>query len=78
MNKKSNPWENLFIRSEQPTTCPNCGSRTEIVSDMCYLIMIDQPMIHKCLNFSCKFEFVEVNEEDCIDLGDNHLIHLWL
>jgi C4-type Zn-finger protein len=49
-----------FIRTDQPTTCPSCGTRTVIVMDL-----IDSPyqtQIHKCLSINCGFEFIE--EED--------------
>jgi hypothetical protein len=41
----------IFINSEQPTTCSKCGNRTEIIKDE---ITFQQ---HKCLTIKCSFEF---------------------
>lgn len=50
----------VYIRNDQPTTCPCCGARTEILLDK-----FDFPkntQFHKCLSNNCGFEFIE--EED--------------
>ncbi len=46
----------VYIYSEQPTTCPRCSGRTEIISDFSHIKDVIQ--IHKCLNPSCREEFV--------------------
>jgi hypothetical protein len=42
----------VFIGSDQPTTCPTCGNRTEIVNDF---ILSQQ---HKCFSTDCNFQFM--------------------
>ena len=45
-----------FIMSDQPTTCPKCGSRTDSFD-------IDkEKQQHLCLNDSCNFEFFKEEE----------------
>ena len=51
----------FFIRTDQPTTCPHCGSRTEILLDI--TDSPDQTQIHKCLSIKCGFEFIEVDDK---------------
>ena len=46
----------LFSFSDQPTTCPQCGLRTEIVADH-----VDSPaktQEHRCPSAECGFEFI--------------------
>jgi len=54
----------VYIYTDQPTTCPKCGSRTEIV------LTLDQTpehtQYHKCSFESCNYEFII--EED-LDLS---------
>lgn len=51
----------IFLSSDQPTTCPKCGIRTEIINDF----VISQ--YHKCLSEMCNFEFIlEFEIEDRI------------
>jgi hypothetical protein len=46
--------------TEQPTTCPYCGNRTEIILDLIRTNLKAQ--IQQCLNGNCRKIFVE--EED--------------
>lgn len=46
----------VFIYSDQPTTCPECGTRTEIILDLSHIK--NQTQIHQCLSKKCAFEFV--------------------
>lgn len=46
----------VFIYSDQPTSCPKCDSRTEIILDLSHTM--DETQIHKCLNKKCEYEFV--------------------
>ena len=46
----------VFIYSDQPTTCPKCGSRSEIILDLSHTKDVVQ--IHKCPNLKCEYEFV--------------------
>lgn len=55
----------VFIYSDQPATCPECGTRTEIILDLSHIK--NQTQIHQCLNKKCAFEFVmqhDVNFEN--------------
>ncbi len=51
-----------FIYSDQPTTCPECGVRSEIIVDLSHTK--DQTQVHKCPNEKCKFEFVMQYDSD--------------
>lgn len=42
----------IFLGNDQPTTCPKCGVRTEILSDR---LLMQQ---HLCLNETCTYEFI--------------------
>jgi len=46
----------VYIFTDQPTTCPKCGSRTEITLDL-YLTP-KQTQHHICYSTICNFEFV--------------------
>lgn len=49
----------IFLSSDQPTTCPKCGNRTEIIKDL----VVSQH--HKCLSEKCHFEFMlDFDSED--------------
>ena len=50
----------IFIYSDQPTTCPNCGTRTEIT--LALLEDPEQTQHHKCLSIDCNFEFIMQND----------------
>lgn len=53
-------FKKVYIRSEQPSTCPKCFSRTKIVLDLSHTN--DETQIHRCLNINCQEEFVEQND----------------
>lgn len=52
----------IFIYSDQPTTCPKCGLRSEIILDLSHTKY--QTQIHKCPSKKCNFEFVMQYDED--------------
>ncbi len=52
----------IFIYSDQPTTCPKCGLRSEIILDLSHTKCKTQ--IHKCASDKCSFEFVMQYDED--------------
>lgn len=58
-------YKEVFIFSEQPTTCPKCSCRTNLILDFSHTK--DQTQIHKCLNKNCNFEFVLQTDEDFND-----------
>ncbi len=55
-----NIYDEVLILSEQPTTCPSCGGRTEIILDLSHTQ--EGTQIHKCLNTSCINIFVAQSE----------------
>jgi hypothetical protein len=52
----------VFIYSDQPTTCPKCGVRSELVLDLSHTK--DETQIHKCPKHNCEYEFVMQFDED--------------
>ena len=55
----------IFIYSDQPTTCVTCGRRTEIVLDSPF--SDEKTQIHKCPSIDCGFEFVLKEDSDFED-----------
>ena len=55
-------YSEIFVYSDQPTTCPKCGLRSEIILDLSHTKLKTQ--IHKCPNDKCSFEFVMQYDED--------------
>ena len=49
-------FNNVFIYSDQPTTCKKCGARTEIILDLSHTF--NKTEIHRCYDKACTFEFV--------------------
>ncbi len=47
----------VFFRTDQPTTCPKCGNRTEILLDLSHTL--NETQLHECLSVNCKKIFVE-------------------
>lgn len=52
----------LFVYSDQPTTCPYCGARSELIGDM--QNSTDLMQVHKCMNIRCQIEFVMIYDKD--------------
>jgi hypothetical protein len=50
----------VYVFTDQITTCPICGSRTEIFLDLTETQ--EQTQHHKCLAANCSFEFVIQND----------------
>ena len=50
----------VYSFTDQPATCPKCGSRTEITIDL--IDLPEKTQLHKCRSIDCGFEFVM--EED--------------
>lgn len=48
--------------TKQPTTCPYCGMRSEIISDLLHTNSKSQ--IQKCLNVVCQNNFVEIEDTE--------------
>jgi hypothetical protein len=57
----------IFLANDQPTTCPKCGRRTNIIFDLSHSTFGTQ--IHECFGEECKFVFITEEDEELI----NHL-----
>lgn len=44
----------VYLISDQPTTCGLCGARTDFVVEE------DGTQVHQCLNKDCKYRFIVV------------------
>lgn len=55
-------YSEVFIYSNQPTTCPLCGACTKIILDLSHTKY--QTQIHKCHNKNCNFEFIIQFDDD--------------
>ncbi len=51
----------VYLYSEQPTTCPRCGLRTEIVIDLSPTN--NNTQVHKCLNVYCSHNFIVQSDQ---------------
>jgi hypothetical protein len=50
-----------YLITDQPTTCPVCGTRTDVVAD--FLHTFQKLSVQACLNTQCKHVFFEVEDE---------------
>ena len=48
----------LYLINDQPTTCPLCGARSDIISDFYHTNLL--MLINECLYGGCKYVFLEV------------------
>ena len=55
-------YSELYTFADQPTTCPSCGTRSEIILDMQHTRDLTQ--VHKCLSEICQREFVMVQDDE--------------
>lgn len=55
-------YNNTFVYSDQPTTCPKCLRRSDIILNLSHTLR--QYQVHKCLNNSCGNEFVMEYDKD--------------
>jgi len=49
-------FQEVLIINDQPTTCPKCGMRTEVVLDLSHIT--NQIQINRCFNEECNCQFV--------------------
>lgn len=56
----------IFLPSEQPTTCPKCGCRTAYICDLPDTEYISQ--LHLCLSNKCKFTFIVEDDPENFDI----------
>lgn len=52
----------VYIYSDQPSTCPKCGCRSEVILNLSHTT--DKTEVHLCPNASCNYEFVMQYDED--------------
>lgn len=57
-------YKEIILFSDQPITCPKCGSRTEILLDLSHTK--NQTQIHQCLALRCNFKFVVEHEIELV------------
>jgi hypothetical protein len=55
-------YSEVYTFTDQPATCPKCGSRTEITLDL--IDTPEQSQHHKCLSPNCSFEFVMQKDDE--------------
>ena len=48
----------IFLSTDQPATCPQCGNRTDITSASGLL------QFHQCLSEHCGFQFILEQDEE--------------
>lgn len=49
-------YSEVYIYSDQPTVCPICSARTELILDLTHTKEMTQ--IHRCLFNNCNYEFI--------------------
>ena len=52
--------QDTFIMNDQPTTCPKCGARSEIMNEVELEARIIQE--HECMSKYCEFQFLVFSE----------------
>lgn len=58
-------YKEIFLSSDQPVTCPKCGSRTETIFDLSHTR--NQTQVHKCLTRHCDFKFVVETDNELME-----------
>lgn len=51
----------VYLTTEQPTTCPLCGARTDIVANFYHTNL--GMWVNACLNIGCKHVHLEVEPD---------------
>lgn len=51
----------MYLMTDQPTTCPICGARSEVISDLHHTNL--RLFINECLDIQCKHVFLETEPE---------------
>ena len=49
--------ETFYLITDQPTTCPICGARTEITGDFYHTLL--RMFVNQCGDIKCKHVFLE-------------------
>ena len=55
-------YSEVYIYSDQPTTCPKCGARSKVVLNLSHTN--DKTEVHLCPDNDCNYEFVMQYDED--------------
>lgn len=55
-------YSEVYIHSDQPTTCPKCGTRSEIVLNFSHTK--NQTEIYLCTKEKCEYQFIMQYDED--------------
>ena len=55
-------YSEIYIYSDQPTTCPKCGARSEVILDLAHTN--DKTEVHLCPDNNCNYEFIMQYDED--------------
>ena len=50
-----------YIMTDQPVTCPKCGSRTEMTEEFIKQELGTQ--LHRCKNDLCNYKFIEQEDD---------------
>ncbi len=59
--RHKNLFQVIFLMNDQPTTCPYCGSTTNVIFDLSHSIAKTE--IHECPDEKCKAIFVMDDDE---------------
>jgi hypothetical protein len=51
----------FYFMTDQPTTCPICGARTDIIADFSHTLL--KMEVNECLDKDCQYLFLEVDNE---------------
>lgn len=55
-------YSEVYIYSDQPTTCPKCGTRSEVVLNFAHTS--DKTEVHLCPDNNCNYEFIMQYDKD--------------
>lgn len=55
-------YSKVYIYSDQPTTCPKCGARSEVILNLSHTT--DKTEVHLCPDTNCTYEFIMQYDED--------------
>ena len=51
----------MYYITEQPTTCPVCGVRTDLLADFYHTNL--KMLVSECLNIKCKHVLLEIEPD---------------
>ena len=56
----------IFFMTDQPSSCPYCGTRTETLGDFYHTQ--EKRLVQRCLNEACAFIFFEDEDAEMLTL----------